>query len=278
MSRSIPSGLQPELYKLYTTPIHIVELYLTSPYAVPSHFYCVNNEDITFGSQLYTAIAAKRSSIKSEEGTIIQELNIQLDNIDTEFKNLIASGAFNKKKCVIKIIFDGFLTNSTDYIFLYSGYLDAPSGDNRWLNLLIKPFSIFEREYPRRIFEIMCNWTFGDPQCGLTLSSYSLWNDIDPVNASTSSIVQAYTYSMTPSYYVPGYLVMLSGNLIGQVRPVLWNNANQIGLRVALNGIPVGGDSFTIQKLCAKTPDACKTFSNYSRFGGFPQVPKSPII
>lgn len=276
MPRTIPSGLLPELYKLYTKPIHLAELYLDSPYTTPSHFYCINNEDLTFGGQVYTAIAAKRSSIKSEEGTIINELNIQLDNIDTEFKNLISSGAFTRKRCDIKLVFDGFLTSASDYILLYSGKLDAPSGDNRWINLLIRPFSIFERDYPRRIYEIMCNWTFGDAQCGLNIDSYKLWNDVN--TGSTSSIINTYTYAMTPSYYVPGYVIFLSGNLIGQVRPVYSNSASQVIVRVAFSEAPVFGDSFYIQKLCAKTPAACQALSNYTNYGGFPQTPKSPII
>jgi hypothetical protein len=277
MSRTIPSGLLPELYKLYTTPIHIVEMYLDPPYTSPSDFFCINNEDITFGGQLYTAIAAKRSSIKSEEGTIIQELNIQLDNIDTEFKNLIASGAFNKKKCVIKIVFDGFLTSSANYIFLYSGYLDAPSGDNRWLNLLIKPFSIFEREYPRRIFEIMCNWTFGDAQCGKVLSNYHADTYIGA--GSTAGYIIHANHGAANNYFAPGYLLMTSGELINQVRPVLYSNPTATSLRVAFSKNPVVGESFTLQKLCAKTPTFCKeVFNNYNNFGGFPQVPKSPII
>ena len=158
MSRTIPDALKPALYRLYCEPIQIVDLYLTYPYTTPSHFYCINNQDITFNGQVYTAIAAKRSSIKSEEGTVLQEITVQLDNIDLEFKTLIASGMFNRKRCDIKIVFNGFLDNSANYIMLYSGYLDAPSGDNRWVTLTIKPFPIFERDYPRRLFQVMCNW------------------------------------------------------------------------------------------------------------------------
>jgi hypothetical protein len=275
--RSIPAVILPELYRLYTEPIHIIELYLTSPYTVPSHYYCANNEDITFGGQAYTAIAAKRSAIKSEEGTILQELNVQLDNIDTEFKTLISSGAFNRKRCDIKIVFTGFLTLSTNYIFLYSGYLDAPSGDNRWVNLLIKPFSIFEREYPRRIFEIMCNWTFGDAQCGMLLGDF-LINDI-VYTGSTELVIYHQINSVVAGYFCPGYLLMTSGDLAGEVRPVDWNGTNYTQVRVALSKAPTVGDTFTVQKLCAKTPTACKDiFANYNLFGGFPHTPKSPII
>lgn len=69
MARTIPSALKPSLYRLYSKPIELAELYLVSPYATPSHFYCGNNADIQFptGGQVYTALAVKRSPIKTEE-------------------------------------------------------------------------------------------------------------------------------------------------------------------------------------------------------------------
>lgn len=276
MSRTIPTALKPSLYRLYSEPIQLIDLYLESPYTSPSHFYCVNNQDIVFGGHTYIAIAAKRSAIKSEEGTVLQEITVQLDNIDLEFKNLIASGMFNRKKCDIKIVFNGYLSSSSNYIMLYSGYLDSPSGDNRWATLTVKPFPLFEREYPRRLFQVMCNWLFCSTQCGLTLTDYRLWNDVD--SGSTTSIIQVKTYAMTPDYYIPGYVIMLSGSLEGQVRPVSWNSANQIGLRVAFDGVPAEDDSFHIQKLCAKNVTSCQDFSNYLNYGGFPHVPLEPTL
>lgn len=276
MGRTIPSGLNIAFYRLYSEPITLIELYLTSPYTSISHYYCANNQDISFGGNTYTAIAAKRSSIKSEEGTVLQEITVQMDNIDLEFKTLIASGMLNRKRVDLKLVFGGFLSNPANYITLYSGYLDAPSGDNRWVNLLIKPFPIFDREYPRRLFQVQCNWSFCDAQCGLSLNDFRLWNDT--AAGCTSSIIQVSSTSMDVNYYVPGYVLMLSGDLIGQVRPVSWNSSNQIGLRVAFDSIPAAGESFYIYKLCSKNATACQAFSNYINYGGFPHVPIKPVI
>ena len=278
---NVPSGLIPALYRLYSKPIQLVELYLESPYTNPSHFYCGNNEDITFNSQVYTAIAAKRSSIRSEEGTILQELNIQLDNIDLEFRTLIASGMLDRKKCVIKLVFYDFLSDPANYVTLYSGYLDAPSGDNRWCTLLLKPFSIFEREFPRRIYQTGCNWTFGDAQCGITLSDYQLTTYIGASGSGTpvtSTFLPYVGSGWIPDYFVPGYVLMTSGSCDGQVRPILYHSDISITLRVALDGVPAYDDTLLVQKLCAKTPAFCQAYSNYLNYGGFPQTPLKPTL
>jgi hypothetical protein len=278
MAKTVPSDLKKCLYRLYSKPLQLIELYLESPYTSPSHFYVGNTSDTTFGGQVYTAIAAKRTSIKSEEGTVLQEITVQLDNIDLEFKTLISSGFLNKKRCDIKLVFQDFLTNSSDYLLLYSGVLDAPSGDNRWVSLLLKPFPIFEREYPRRIYQVGCNWVFCDAQCALTLTNYHLNTSVGAGMTPTASAF--YTAdALTAQYFVPGYIIMTSGICKDQVRPIYWNDTVGVTLRIALDGIPSVGDTLTLQKICAKNPTECReTFNNYLSFGGFPQVPLKPTI
>lgn len=278
MARTIPTALKPALYRLYSEPIQIVDLYLDSPYTSPSDFYCVNNQNISFAGHTYIAIAAKRSAIKSEEGTVLQEITVQLDNIDLEFKTLIASGMLNRKRCDIKIVFNGFLSSASNYIMLYSGYLDSPSGDNRWASLVVKPFPIFEREYPRRLFQVMCNWLFCSSQCSLTLSNYSASGTVAS-GSSTSYINWTDPYGRANSYYVPGYILMQTGSLAGEVRPIASSSSSQLGLRVALSNTPEVGDTFTVQKLCSKNVSDCKdVFSNYINYGGFPHVPLEPTL
>ena len=279
MSRTIPSDLKPSLYRLYSKPIQMVDLYLEYPYTSPSHFYCVNNEDKIFNGNTYVAIAAKRSSIKSEEGTVLQEITVQLDNIDLEFRSLVASGMFNRKRVDIKIVFDGYLSNPANYIMLYSGFLDAPSGDNRWVTLTVKPFPIFERDYPRRLFQVMCNWSFCDSQCTLSLDSFY---QTGTIQAGSSDYVINWTdgdAGRAADYFVPGYMLITSGTLDGEVRPITASNTSQITLRVALSQEPSVGTTFRVQKLCAKNVSACKdTFNNYLNYGGFPHVPMEPKL
>lgn len=277
MSRNVHANIKPELYKLYSKPLTIAELYLESPYTAISHRYVANNENITFGGEVYTALAAKRSSIRSEEGTVINELEVGLDNVDLEFQNLVATGAFNRKRCVIKLVFYGFLTNSANCIILYDGYLDAPKGDDHWVTLTLKPFPIFDRDYPRRLFQVGCNWTVGDDNCGLDLTDYDA--TIVCNNSCTTRVLNFTDAGFATNYFVPGYALITSGALLGQVRPIISNDNDSVTVRIPFSDVPVEGVGVTLQKLCAMNTDVCNDeFDNYLAYGGFPTVPKEPVL
>ncbi|MDY0313759.1 MAG: phage BR0599 family protein [Bacteroidales bacterium] len=277
MSRNIADAIKPELYKLYTRPYQIAKLYLESPYTDPSHFYVANTQDITFAGQVYTALAVKRTGIKSEEGTILQELTISLDNVDLSFRTLIASGAFNRKRCILGIVFHGFLTNASNMITVFDGYMDAPSGDDHWVNIQVKPFPIFEREYPRRIFQVGCNWTFGDAYCGMILGDYDA--SLTTLAGSSTTVLNFTDGGYDSDYFVPGYVEITSGTLEGEVRPIISSTSSSVTLRIPLSNTPDEGTTFTVQKICKKNPTACQDdFDNYLSYGGFPHVPIQPVI
>ena len=157
--KNVVDALLPEFYRLYSKPLLIYELYLESPYTSISHRYVCNNQNITFAGSLYTALAIKRTAIKSEEGTVLNELEVGLDNVDLEFRSLVASGRFSRKRCVVKLIFANQLDSATKCVILYDGYLDNPSGDDEWVTMKIQPLRVLDRDYPLRIFQVGCNYT-----------------------------------------------------------------------------------------------------------------------
>jgi len=275
---NVPDAIVPELYRLYTKPYQIYEVYLESPYVTPSHRFVAYKKDIIFGGNTYTALAIKRGSIKSEEGTIINEIEVGLANADLEFKTLVATGAFNKKRIVAKIVFDGFLTNANSYIFLMDGDLDEPKGDEEWVTMTVTPFPMLEREYPKRVFQVGCNATFGDSDCTI---DRSLFEENKIVGAgSTSQIINIIEDLKAVNYWIPGHIEMTSGELVGNVRPLGISTGTVLTLRVPFDFAPAEGDTFVISKLCAKNPTTCNLdFNNYTaNYFGFPFVPKEPRI
>lgn len=276
--KTIPSGLKLELYKLYTKPIHFIDLYLDEPYSSPSHHYCVNNKDIVFAGVTYTAIAAKRGSIVSEESTILQDLEVSLDNIDLEFRQQIASGKFRDKRVVIFIGFQGFFNDGNNKIILFDGEIDNASGDDEFLVLSIAARFPFEREYPRRIYQSGCNWTFGDENCGISLEDYRDTYTIQSLSTQNNLIVGSTNHD--DNYFYPGYAQITSGPMLGEVKPILTSTSDTIYLRLPLSEVPSIGTTFIAQKLCEKNPVACKDiFDNYDlNYGGFPFVPRQPKL
>jgi uncharacterized phage protein (TIGR02218 family) len=277
MPKIIPTGIQTEFYRLYTRPLQLYEIYTDPNISQPTHFYVANNQDITFGGKLYTALAIKRGSIKSEEGTIISDLEVGLDNVDLEFKNLIAGGYLSRKRIVIKLVFNGYLTSSANYITLLDGFLDEPKGDDNWVTMTVKPFPLFEREYPRRLFQTGCNWYLGDDQCTISKLPYRVEGTIIEGGTAQNIAVSG----GDDNAYVPGYFVITESghSLEGVSRPIALSDSVSITLRVALPQAPEVGTSFVIQKICAKNIEACEEeFDNLINFGGFPYTPIKPVL
>lgn len=245
--------------------------------------FVANTTDVRDGSTVYTALAIKRNPIRSEEGTILNELEIGLDHVDLTFKNDIMSGKYNGIEVSIYLIipelhFTGEYWTIAASMLLYRGYTDEPKGDEHWVTLSVKPFPYLDQQYPKRIYQSGCNWTFcGSNTCGLSLSSFI---SSTTLSSASDGVTLATGAGGGTDYYVPGYVEIKSGALTGEVRPILNNTAGgTIVVRIPFSSSISGGVSVDVVKLCAKNYQTCNDdFSNYDNYGGYPWVPKEPII
>lgn len=243
--------------------------------------FVANTTDVRDGGTVYTALAIKRNPIRSEEGTILNELEIGLDHVDLTFKNDIMSGKYNGIEVSIYLIipelhFTGEYWTIAASMLLYRGYTDEPKGDEHWVTLSVKPFPYLDQQYPKRIYQAGCNWTFCGQSCGLDLSTYTT-----NVNLSSQSdgVTLTCSHGKAVDYFVPGYVEIKSGALTGQVRPVLLNTTGTVVVRIPFDDVIVSGVNVDIVKLCSKNHETCNDdFSNYDDYGGYPWVPKEPII
>ena len=243
--------------------------------------FVANTTDVRDGSTVYTALAIKRNPIRSEEGTILNELEIGLDHVDLTFKNDIMAGKYNNISVSIYLIvpelhFTGEYWTIAASMLLYRGVTDEPKGDEHWITLSVKPFPNLDQQYPKRIYQSGCNWTF----CGASCSE-DIFDFITNVNLSAEfeEKRQKHAHGQAIDYFVPGYVEIKNGALTGQVRPVLLNTTGTVVVRIPFDDVISSGVNIDIVKLCAKNYQTCEDdFSNYSRYGGYPWVPKEPII
>lgn len=269
MPRSIDSDVLPYLYKQGTVVLTL--------YEIGDYKFVANNVDV--GD--YTALAIKRDTIKSEEGTIINELEIGLDNTSLEFRTLVMAGGLDDLEVVIKL---GFCTAnpSTGVVTLhgslqvFSGIIDEPKGDENWLTVTVRPNNILEREFPRRIFQEGCNWMFCDNFCGLELDDYAVETVL---TVESNGTVFTCTHGKGTDYFVPGYVKILDGDYVDQVRPMKSNDSTTVTVRIPFENAIPDGTSVRLQKLCYRNYLACKnTFSNETAFGGYTHCPRQPIL
>lgn len=230
----------------------------------------------------YTALSIKRNPIRSEEGTILNELEIGLDYVDLNFKNEVMSGKFNNIRVSVYLVFPVWDDIFQEWdigaeVLLFSGYTDEPKGDEHWITISLKPFPYLDRQYPKRIYQSGCNWTFcNSATCGLTLSNF-----LTNVNLSAQSdgVTLTCSHGKAVDYFIPGYVEIKSGALSGAVRPVLTNTTGTVIVRIPFDDVIASGVNVDIVKLCAKNYQTCEDdFANYSEYGGYPWVPKEPLI
>lgn len=275
MGKDISGALLPEFYKRATK---VTTAYKIADVNGTDYYYLVNTSDISYGGHNYEALAIKRTSIKSEEGTVLNELEIGLDNVDLAFRSMVMNGLLDNKKITIYL---AFLSYSVSWsilglVTIFEGYTDAPKGDELWLTLTVRPFSILEREFPRRIFQEGCNWTFCSPFCGLDLGDYQVDTTL---NSESNGITLACTHGQATNYFLPGYVEILDGDYDGEIRPVFSNDASSVIVRIPFGHTIDNGTAIRVQKLCFRNIDTCENvYSNETEFGGFPNVPKQPIL
>jgi len=128
-----------------------------------------------------------------------------------------------------------------------------------------------------------CRHNFGDTGCGLTIGDYSGTGTV--ASLVTSRRKFRCTLSGTPANYAYsfGSIEWLTGDNAGLFQEVLQQVAfdgTYDDILLALN-MPYDialTDTFTIYQGCAKTPTACKAYSNIANYGGFPFVPGPDFI
>ena len=271
MPKTVSGTLLPYFYKKATTVLTGYEMDLDDDGTFEEK-YVANNEDVG----AYTALAIKRGTITSEDGTVLNELEIGLDNVDLAFKQYVASGMLEQKEIKVYLLFIVGSATIVGSVLLYWGVLDAPKGDENWVTMTIRPFEMLEREYPRRVYQVGCNWRFCDSNCALDLTDYDYQGTI---SAESDGETFTIAHGQVADYFVPGYVEIIDGTYAGYVRPVAYNGTGDVVVRIPFENTIPNGTTIKIQKLCAKNPDACQnTFSNYDEYGGFPHVPKQPII
>ena len=287
MGKEIHSDILPYFFKSGVT---LLTMYSFSIDAPDDNRFIVNSSSIKVplsDGGIHTALSIKRTAIRSEEGTVLNELEIGLDNVDLAFKNDVIAGKYNDKECKVYLgIFEGepyapFPVESSAYkgkMLVYHGFMDEPKGDEHWVTFSIRPFPLLERDFPKRVYQSGCNWTFCGFGCGLDLDDYKTSTSLTV--ESTDGKTLTCSHGQIEDYFIPGFVKLTSGTYIGEVRPVLSNSTTQVILRIPFDDLLPNGTTLDVYKLCPKHYEACQhsDFDNFDEYGGYPWVPKEPIL
>jgi len=118
-----------------------------------------------------------------------------------------------------------------------------------------------------------CRYDLGDTRCTVTLASHTVTGTVTSTSSRRLFVDSARTEAAT--YFPGGKVTFTSGDNDGLTREIkAWNAAGkQFELFLPFPYAIQVGDAYSAVRGCAKTPAACKEFSNYVNFGGEPDLP-----
>jgi uncharacterized phage protein (TIGR02218 family) len=278
MSKSIPVGLVTELARETNAPIELYEIYLESQ----TYYYANAEQDITLGSQTYTALGIERSKIGTHMGSKVDELSINFDNTDRTISNLLLVGDFQGRRLFVKKVLRGFLSSSANIIPLFDGRIDGINISDQIISVrVVSWLDAITKHYPGRTFQKLCNYKLGDTACDINMAaSANLGTGV--VSSATATTVLTSSLTEINGYWDNGYLKITSGTNAGYSRPVHIFTAGSpasILLRLPFPEPCDNTSNFEILRGCDKTENDCNDrFANIVNYGGFPTIPRKPLV
>ncbi|AYJ86206.1 DUF2163 domain-containing protein [Sphingomonas paeninsulae] len=133
---------------------------------------------------------------------------------------------------------------------------------------------LLSQNFPRNVYQSVCDHTVYDAGCTLTKSTYSFGSSVTGSPASTTTFLDT-GLTQAAGYFDQGVLTFLSGALAGIKRTVkAYDGAGGFTFALPLPSIPATGVTISVFAGCDRTKATCLSkFANTIHFRGTPYVP-----
>lgn len=303
MARSLSSEFLRRKAEPTSKPIEIWDVMLGSTTAVDSNtlFFAVTNQNVRFYAlvdgtpRIYQGLGISRGPISRHMDSKIDNVEISLENVDRTFSQYFLDIDLRGKRIVIRKIFMDLISRPTEsdgdnFVVMFDGILDAPSLSQLRFQATARNnlFNSLAFTVPRRTFQGLCNWKFGNSgDCAGHRTQLQLFDTktgqvLDSVPSQVHFFDGARTEGSSGDYWAPGIIQMTAGTAgnIGLKRRIVQStHTGDLYLEANFPYVVVPGDEYTIQRDCGHTPgkDCRDRFLNNSEFGGFVTIPENLI-
>lgn len=218
-------------------------------------FYLVNNtEDITFNSQLYTAVPFQIEPTKQSGTGEIPTVTLRVSNVSRLMQGYLeaASGGVDST-VLVRVVNAALLTENYSELEMTFNILSTDT-DAYWVTFTLGMPNPLRKRFPLyRYIAEHCNWQFLAREC-----NYAGWK----ANTKYNSTTPHYVIETATDGNLHRYKCTTSGTS-GATEPATWPTS---GTRN--DGTVVWTEVGT--QLCKRTLDDCRGLQNTERFGGFP--------
>lgn len=273
--------IQSEIAKSACQPVELYEINAIRGSSILTLYYSKYNINISFNSITYYANGGiSRTPIKQYLGLGYYEVTIELDNIKASAYNPLSYYSeiegyeFRGQDLIIKKVFIGYLTISTNYVQRFQGTIDNLEFKNNKVIIKAKSWiHSLNTLVPKRTYKPICPWEFGPTECGYTKNI----NDSGTVTYAISS--GRNTFFDRNKKYIDnslknGFIEFTSGNNIGQKRKIKENyysteNGQSYGIYDSFKYYIKISDNYNLTLGCDKSITNCQQYNNTQNFGGF---------
>ena len=266
-------------------PLELYDLYLdTVTLRYVNYDKNIDFFDIDGSSQSYTALPIAREVYERSVENPINSIVLAAANVNRAMSSYLASNEFRGRRVVIRKVFANQLTVSGDSAIIFDGVMDAPSASEEVVQIqAVDRIGTLNKEVPKRWYQLLCNYKFGDQYCFQGQASGDMYNTLNGIASGdcTVLILKSQDLGQADDYWEDGEVQITAGWEANEKRKVL--SSNSIGRYVTLNTslatAVVSGDTFTIRRGCDKTHFVCSgDFANDANWGGFDTVPLQMVI
>jgi uncharacterized phage protein (TIGR02218 family) len=166
----------------------------------------------------------------------------------------------------------GALTPVAAYSVFFGKVEAQPTSTSVTLSVESLAAQLARISFPRGVVQERCQNQLGDWVCQVLMSGFTFTS---VVYSGPTEVSIPTGLGQAPGYFDRSVVTFTSGACSGEKRMVLHNtDTGTLRLDRPLPAVPSPGDSISVVRNCAKTPEEClAVFDNLPRFRGMPYVP-----
>lgn len=236
-----------------------------------------HDQNIVIDGITYKAATGFTSSAFAQDNTLAVR-NLDLESVlsdDGISEADLAGGKYDYARVDIFMVrWDDppstLLLNPPEHIMMVRGVLGEASMSNRRYRAEVRSHAQLLQQRISTITSKECRAVFGDSKCTKNLTPLT---DSLTITAVTDRRQFTVNSARPNGFYALGEITLTSGNNAGIKAMVLSYSGGVVQLFESLPYSVQAGNTLTAVAGCAKTIDACKSFSNIINYQGEPHIP-----
>ena len=242
--------------------------------------YNSTSGNISFGGNTYSSKPMQISEISTSTEGQLTEIEIAFANALSDMSGYNAAERFDGKSLKIKKVYYGHLSDASDYIEKFNGFMVEPHEITKpWLRVKAydgKPFQ--RRMLQGGYFQRQCNNVFGNARCNY--NGYANLSSLKATGTADSGTVSTLTdnaLTQAANYWAHGRIeITISGVIYHRKIKEFNATTDTLTFDVPLHVAVPAGAAYTLYKGCPLTLEACKhtyaygpSVDNSANFKGF---------